>query len=124
MSKSIINVIYPVGITEQYGTDAVRYTLASQASPGTDIAFNEKRTEGYRAFANKIWNAARFLFMNVDRAEQAGVFSLREFTQKKAIERQAPSPGEAQTELAGFSRATLEDRWILSRFHRVAEQID
>ena len=43
------------------------------ASPGTDIAFNEARTEGYRAFANKIWNAARFLFMNVDRAAEPGI---------------------------------------------------
>ena len=42
------------------------------ASPGTDIAFSEARTEGYRAFANKIWNAARFLFMNIDRASEAG----------------------------------------------------
>ena len=42
------------------------------ASPGTDIAFSEDRTEGYRAFANKIWNAARFLFMQIDRAKEAG----------------------------------------------------
>ena len=48
----------------------MRFTLASMASPGTDIAFNVARTEGYRAFANKIWNAARFLFMNVDRAAE------------------------------------------------------
>ena len=51
----------------------MRFTLASQASPGTDIAFSEARTEGYRAFANKIWNAARFLFMNIDRAREAGI---------------------------------------------------
>jgi valyl-tRNA synthetase len=51
----------------------VRFTLASMASPGTDIAFNEQRTEGYRAFANKIWNAARFIFMNVERAKEAGM---------------------------------------------------
>ena len=43
------------------------------ASPGTDIAFNVARTEGYRAFANKIWNAARFIFMNVDRAAEIGI---------------------------------------------------
>jgi len=72
MSKTKGNVIDPIEVTEKYGTDAVRFTLASMASPGTDIAFNEKRTEGYRAFANKIWNAARFIFMNVDRAQQAG----------------------------------------------------
>ncbi len=57
MSKTKGNVIDPIEIVKQYGTDAVRFTLASMASPGTDIAFNIARTEGYRAFANKIWNA-------------------------------------------------------------------
>ncbi|HEV2619745.1 MAG TPA: valine--tRNA ligase, partial [Acidobacteriaceae bacterium] len=61
ISKTKGNVIDPIEIITKYGTDAVRFTLASQSSPGTDIAFNEARTEGYRAFANKIWNAARFL---------------------------------------------------------------
>ena len=70
MSKTKGNVVDPIEIVKQYGTDAVRFTLASMASPGTDIAFNVARTEGYRAFANKIWNAARFLFMNVDRAAE------------------------------------------------------
>ena len=73
MSKTKGNVIDPIEIITKYGTDAVRFTLASQASPGTDIAFSEARTEGYRAFANKIWNAARFLFMNLDRAREAGI---------------------------------------------------
>ncbi len=73
MSKTKGNVIDPIAIVKQYGTDAVRFTLATMASPGTDIAFNEQRTEGYRAFANKIWNAARFIFMNVDRAAEAGI---------------------------------------------------
>ena len=72
MSKTKGNVIDPIDIIERFGTDAVRFTLASMASPGTDIAFSEARTEGYRAFANKIWNAARFLFMNIDRAREAG----------------------------------------------------
>ena len=58
---------------KKYGTDAVRFTLASMASPGTNVAFNIARTEGYRAFANKIWNAARFIFMNVDRAAEIGI---------------------------------------------------
>ena len=71
MSKTKGNVIDPIEIVKQYGTDAVRFTLASMASPGTDIAFNVARTEGYRAFANKIWNAARFIFMNVDKAAEA-----------------------------------------------------
>ena len=73
MSKTKGNVVDPIEIVKQYGTDAVRFTLASMASPGTDIAFNVARTEGYRAFANKIWNAARFMFMNVDRAAEVGI---------------------------------------------------
>ena len=67
MSKTKGNVLDPLEIIERFGTDATRFTLAAMAAPGTDIAFNESRTEGYRAFANKIWNAARFMFMNVDR---------------------------------------------------------
>ena len=51
MSKTKGNVVDPIEVTEKYGTDAVRFTLASMASPGTDISFNESRTEGYRAFA-------------------------------------------------------------------------
>jgi len=74
MSKTKGNVVDPVEIVKQYGTDAVRFTLASMASPGTDIAFNIARTEGYRAFANKIWNAARFIFQNIDRAAEVGIF--------------------------------------------------
>src|SRR5882724_5148857 len=67
MSKTKGNVVDPLDVVQRYGTDAVRFTLAAMAAPGTDIAFSESRTEGYRNFANKIWNAARFMFMNVDR---------------------------------------------------------
>jgi valyl-tRNA synthetase len=101
ISKTKGNVIDPIEITEKYGTDAVRFTLASMASPGTDIAFNENRTEGYRAFANKIWNAARFVFMNLDRVGG----SLTSGIQAGALER-------------------LENRWIYSRFNRVAGEIN
>jgi valyl-tRNA synthetase len=102
MSKTKGNVLDPIEVTEKYGTDAVRFTLASMASPGTDIAFNESRTEGYRAFANKIWNAARFMFMNVDRVGGAGGT------------REAP---ENALDL-------LENRWIYSRFYRVAGEVN
>ena len=63
MSKSKGNVIDPLHVMEQYGTDALRFTLASMASPGRDIKLAEERIEGYRNFANKIWNAARFAHM-------------------------------------------------------------
>jgi valyl-tRNA synthetase len=104
MSKTKGNVIDPLEIIERFGTDATRFTLAAMAAPGTDIAFSESRTDGYRAFANKIWNAARFMFMNVDRAEPG----LR--------------PGDGRG--VRPSTSALEDRWIRSRFHRVAADVN
>jgi len=115
MSKTKGNVIDPIQIIERYGTDAVRFTLASMAAPGADIAFSEEQTDGYRAFANKIWNASRLLFMNVDRAQAAGTWSLSEF-KTSACDFGAKG-------VAGFSAETLEDRWILSRFNRVAAEV-
>ncbi len=109
MSKTKGNVLDPIQVIEQYGTDATRFTLAAQAAPGTDIAFNESRTDGYRAFANKIWNAARFMFMNMERAGQSPVASLQE-------------AGKAG--VARFEAVALEDRWILSRFNRVAQEMN
>ena len=98
MSKTKGNVVDPLDVIERFGTDATRFTLAAMAAPGTDIAFNESRTEGYRSFANKIWNAARFMFMNVDRIGVPGVDA--------------------------FQAVTLEDRWILSRFNRVTKEVN
>jgi len=109
MSKTKGNVLDPIEVIEKYGTDATRFTLAAMAAPGTDIAFNPNRTEGYRNFANKIWNAARFMFMSMDRL---GVT-------------RAPSPATAGTTgVSGFTTATLEDRWILSRFNGVAGYVN
>ncbi|HTP87271.1 MAG TPA: valine--tRNA ligase [Candidatus Acidoferrales bacterium] len=68
MSKTRGNVIDPLVVTEKYGTDAVRMALLQGAAPGTDIVLTEDRMESARAFANKIWNAARFLFMNAEQA--------------------------------------------------------
>ena len=100
MSKTKGNVVDPIEIIDKFGTDAVRFTLATQASPGADIPLNEARTEGYRAFANKIWNAARFLFMNLDRAKEAGI----------AI---AAAPSQ-----------TIESRWIVSRLADTCGAVD
>ncbi len=110
MSKTKGNVLDPLEIIERFGTDATRFTLAAMAAPGTDIAFNESRTEGYRAFANKIWNAARFMFMNVDRL-QPGL----------QPERAAP---RFHAGVAGFQASALEDRWILSRFNSVTKEVN
>jgi valyl-tRNA synthetase len=89
MSKSKGNVIDPLHVMEEFGTDALRFTLASMASPGRDLKLAEERIEGYRNFANKIWNAARFSLMYLDGPS-------------------APLPP---------SERTFPDRWILSRLH-------
>jgi len=112
MSKVKGNVIDPIHVVEKYGTDATRFTLAAMSAPGTDIAFNESRTEGYRAFANKIWNAARFMFMNMDRLGLGGA---------EVLSGQNSADGRG---IHGFSPVTLEDRWILSRFNRVTESVN
>ncbi|MDT7815109.1 MAG: valyl-tRNA synthetase, partial [Acidobacteriaceae bacterium] len=107
MSKTKGNVIDPIAVVERFGTDAVRFTLAAMAAPGTDIAFSEDRTDGYRAFANKIWNAARFIFMQMERAAEAGIV---------VDLRQLP---------AGLgSDAPLEARWLVSRLNRTAGEIN
>ena len=109
MSKTKGNVMDPIRVVEQFGTDAVRFTLAAMASPGTDIAFNEDRTDGYRAFANKIWNAARFIFMQMERAAEAGIA----IDVSRAVE--AP---------VSLQDAPLEARWIVSRLHRTTDEIN
>jgi len=113
MSKTKGNVLDPLDIIDRFGTDATRFTLAAMAAPGTDIAFNESRTDGYRAFANKIWNAARFMFMNVDRIEPG----LRPGGGQEC-------PPHTSEGVAGFLAQTLEDRWILSRFNRATRDVN
>jgi valyl-tRNA synthetase len=113
MSKTKGNVLDPLDIIERFGTDATRFTLAAMAAPGTDIAFSESRTAGYRNFANKIWNAARFMFMNVDRVEPG--------LRPEGGQECPPHTGKG---VAGFSTSTLEDRWILSRFNRATQDVN
>ncbi|MHB1958025.1 MAG: valine--tRNA ligase [Acidobacteriaceae bacterium] len=109
MSKTKGNVIDPIDIIHRYGTDAVRFTLASMASPGTDIAFSEARTEGYRAFANKIWNAARFIFMQMERAKEAGIeVDLRNL----------------DLALQPADNVPLEARWIVACLNLCAKDVD
>ncbi len=73
MSKSKGNVIDPLTVIDQYGTDAFRYTLAAFAAQGRDIKLAEERIAGYRNFCNKVWNAARFTMMNLEGFDPAGV---------------------------------------------------
>ena len=126
MSKTKGNVLDPIEIVHRYGTDAVRFTLAAMASPGTDIAFSEARTEGYRAFANKIWNAARFLFMQRERVlgerSSRPAFTSLDFSRIDRSEAvrlphpNNPTPGQTGT--------ALEDRWIFSRLFATANAVN
>ncbi|SNS23799.1 valyl-tRNA synthetase [Humidesulfovibrio mexicanus] len=99
MSKSTGNVIDPLAMTAKYGTDAMRFTLASFAAMGRDIKLSEKRIEGYRHFVNKIWNSARFALMNLPEAPRATL-------------------DEALT------NAPLANRWILHRLEEVKDEVE
>ncbi len=109
MSKTRGNVVDPLEVTEKYGTDAVRFTLAIMAAPGTDVALSEDRMASYRAFANKIWNAARFLFMSLEKS------GAEPWT--------PPEDGICRPLADAGGQMSLEDRWIFSRLNRIAGEI-
>src|SRR3990170_8968344 len=99
MSKSRGNVIDPLEVIEVYGTDALRFTLASLAVPGRDVYLSEERTQGYRNFINKIWNASRFILMNLDNySEESRVKSpaSAKASAGKPEAREPESPGNSQ----------------------------
>jgi len=96
MSKSEGNAINPLEMMGKYGTDALRFTLTALAIPGMDLSLSEERMAGYRAFVNKIWNASRFVLMNL------------EDSQHNAKE----------------AELTLVDRWIKSRLTRTIEELN
>jgi valyl-tRNA synthetase len=106
MSKTKGNVIEPLQLIDQYGADAVRFTLSSMAVPGTDIPFSTDRMKGYSAFANKVWNAARFVLMNLKEDEPA-------VTAQLVDDLLIREPGKME----------LEDLWILHQLNRVAAEI-
>lgn len=96
MSKSLGNGIDPLEIIEKYGADALRFTLATGNSPGNDMRFYMERVEASRNFANKIWNASRFVMMNlsIDKCEKPDINSL-----------------------------ALEDKWILHKYNRLVGEV-
>ncbi len=99
MSKSKGNVIDPLTIIEQYGTDAFRFTLAAFAAQGRDIKLAEERIAGYRNFCNKVWNAARFTLMNLE----------------------GFNPDGLSLDTMELSQA---DKWILHRLNETARTVD
>jgi valyl-tRNA synthetase len=114
MSKTKGTGVDPLQLTQQFGTDALRYMLASMAAPGTDIALTEDRILGARAFANKIWNAARFLFMNLEKAEATGI----------TLEEIAAPEIRAKAPYAINAPGTLDHRWIFSRLNAAADDMN
>ena len=98
MSKSKGNVIDPLEMTEQFGTDAFRFTLTAFAAQGRDIKMSAERIEGYRNFANKIWNASRFVMMNLEEG----------FVPNSDIV---------------VKESSLADRWIVSRLNTVIREV-
>ena len=96
MSKSLGNGIDPLECIDQYGADALRFMLATGNSPGNDMRYSPEKVEASRNFANKIWNAARFILMNLEGHE---------------IKNELPN------------ELTTEDKWIISSFNRVAKEI-
>jgi valyl-tRNA synthetase len=115
MSKSKGTGLDPIELNRKYGTDAVRFTLASMAAPGTDIILTDDRLLANRAFANKIWNAARFLFLNLDKFSTATGATLEEVASPEKRE-WAP--------YAASDAISLADRWIFSRIASVTEQMN
>ena len=96
MSKSKGNVIDPLTKMSQYGTDAIRFTLASMASPGRDMKLSEDRIEGSRNFTNKLWNAARFILMHAD----------------------------GPTDVVPYPARSFIDHWILSRVNEITRIVN
>jgi valyl-tRNA synthetase len=108
MSKSKGNIINPLKVMDTYGTDAFRFTLAVFAAHGRDIKLSEERIEGYRHFANKLWNASRFALMSLDTAEGNLSFFYTLQKDNKSISN---------------SQLSLADRWILSRLNTAVKNV-
>ena len=115
MSKSRGTGIDPIELNHKFGTDAMRFTLASMAAPGTDIVLTEDRILSYRAFANKIWNAARFIFVNLEKFQAAAGASSEELA---APELRAAAPYAIGGEIP------LSDRWIFSRLAQTVATVE
>ncbi|HAJ35657.1 MAG TPA: valine--tRNA ligase [Chloroflexi bacterium] len=109
MSKSLANVLNPLDLIAEYGTDALRFTLLTGGTPGNDMKLSTTRIEANRNFANKIWNAARFVVMKLQDSDLAVDWT------------DPNSPTYTLPDRAAFS---LVDRWILSRYESVRREVN
>ncbi|MBE7035047.1 MAG: valine--tRNA ligase [Ruminococcaceae bacterium] len=96
MSKSLGNGVDPLEVIEKYGADALRMTLVTGNSPGNDMRYSDERVEASRNFANKIWNASRFVLMNLTISERS---------------------------LPDASELTMEDKWILNQYNNLVKAV-
>ena len=97
MSKSLGNGIDPLEVIDKYGADALRMTLITGNAPGNDMRFYWERVENSRNFANKVWNASRFIMMNIEKAAQSGEVAL--------------------------DRLTMADKWIVSKVNTLTMEV-
>jgi valyl-tRNA synthetase len=109
MSKTIGNVVDPLKVMEQYGTDALRFTLLTGGTPGNDLNLSLAKVENNRNFANKIWNAARFILHNLDRVTVAD---------------EPPEPVEGGPSTGVPTDYSAADQWILTRLSELIETAD
>jgi len=114
MSKSKGTGLDPVTLNQQYGTDAMRFCLAAMAAPGTDIVLTEDKLASARNFANKIWNAARFLFVNLDKFEERGA----------NLEELAAPEVRAKAPYAYGGSVPLVDAWMFARLAATVELVN
>lgn len=112
MSKSLGNGIDPLEIIDQYGADALRFTLATGNSPGNDMRFYIEKVEASRNFANKIWNASRFIFMNLEKYQDFAEAEKTDSPKKIQFKREEIKDG-----------LELSDRWIISRANSVSAEM-
>jgi len=113
MSKTKGTGVDPLQMIEQYGTDALRFMLTSMAAPGTDIILSEDRILSARAFANKIWNAARFLFVNLEKIEAQGI----------TLDMLASPEIRARAPYLMDDKNSFVHRWMFSRLSTVAAKV-
>ncbi|WP_306489556.1 valine--tRNA ligase [Anaerococcus octavius] len=97
MSKSLGNGVDPIDVVNEYGADALRFTLITGNSPGNDMRYDEKRIIASRNFANKLWNATRFVLMNIEKGDNL--------------------------DFSTVENLALEDKWILKRLNNVIEEV-
>jgi len=117
MSKSFGNVVNPLEVMDQQGTDALRFTLTTSGTPGQDLNLNPERIEAARNFANKIWNITRFVISKLQIADFR--LQIAQDTSQSTIYN--PS---AELRAGLQSAMTLADRWILSRYNRRVAEVD